>query len=111
MNSQNNSISKAQGIGRYAAEQAQASSKGAAVNAGTNSHHPGDDTGKLVLDAFRTEGAEGMKAVVKGYQEGYNARAAELGTESVSWDQIKNGIGWALPGATDEEEAAIPAAM
>lgn len=111
MSSINNLIVRAEKVGRYAADLAHELHKGAAVIAVGNAHHPGDDTGRLVLEAYRNHGAEEMKSVIKGYQAGYNARAQELGDDHVRWVQIKNGIGWALPGATETEQAAIPAAL
>lgn len=111
MSSINHLIVRAEGVGRYAADLAHELREGVAVSPGSNAHHPGDDTGRLALDAYRNHGAEEMKSVVKGYQAGYNARAQELGDDHVRWVQIKNGIGWALPGATDAEQAAIPAAL
>lgn len=111
MSSINNLIVRAEKVGRYAADLAHELRKGVAISPGSNAHHPGDDTGRLVLDAYRNHGAVEMKSVVKGYQSGYNARAQELGDDHVRWVQIKNGIGWALPGATDAELAAIPAAL
>lgn len=76
-----------------------------------NDHNPGDETGRLVVEAYRNHGVEGMKSVVKGYQAGYNAEAKALGGTVIRWVQIKNGIGWALPGATETEQAAILAAL
>lgn len=111
MSSINNLIVRAEKVGSHAAEAAHSIYSGLPVQPGSNAHHPGDDTGRLVLDAYRNHGAEEMKAVVKGYQAGYNAKAAELGDTAVRWIQIKNGIGWALNGATDEELTAIASAM
>lgn len=111
MSSINNLIVRAEKVGRYAADLAHELHQGAAVLAGGNAHHPGDDTGRLILEAYRTHGTEEMKSVVRGYQAGYNTRAQELGTDHVRWVQIKNGIGWALPGATEAEKVAIPAAL
>lgn len=103
----NQLIVRAQNVGQYASDQAHALSK--SVEGGA--HHPGDDTGRLVLEAYRTYGAEDMRAVVRAYQGGYNARAADLGDYVIRWPQIKAGIHWALPGATDQELIEIPAAL
>lgn len=103
----NQLIVRAQRVGQYAADQANAISKSFEGDA----HHPGDDTGRLVLEAYRTYGAEDMRAVVRAYQGGYNARAADLGDYVIRWPQIKAGIHWALPGATDQELIEIPAAL
>jgi hypothetical protein len=111
VSSLNNLIVRAEKGGRYAADLAHELRMGVAVAPGSNEHHPGDDTGRLVLEAYRNHGAEEMKSVIKGYQAGYNARAQELGGDHVRWVQIKNGIGRALPGATEAEQAAIPAAL
>lgn len=106
MSSLNNLIVRAQEVGQYAADLAHAS-EGAPASTVGDAHHPGDDTGRLVLEAYRTYGAEEMLAVVRGYQGGYNARAADFGDYVVRWPEIANGIEWALPGATDEEARAI----
>lgn len=111
MSSINNLIVRAQEIGSYAADSKHALQEDTAAVTEGNAHHPGDDTGRLVLDAYRNHCLEEMKAVVKGYQTGFNTRAQELGDTQVRWVQIKNGMAWALPGATDEELAAIPAAL
>jgi hypothetical protein len=65
----------------------------------------------LFLDAYRTDGAGGLKVVVKAYQEGYNARAAELGATCVGWEQIKAAILWGMKWPTAEEREAMPEAM
>jgi hypothetical protein len=111
MSSINHLIVRAEKVGRCAADLTHDLREGVAVSPGSNAHHPGDDTGRLVLDTYRNHGAEEMKSVVKGYQAGYNAWVHELGGDHVRWVQIKNGIGWALPGATEAEQAAIPAAL
>jgi hypothetical protein len=49
--------------------------------------------------------------VVKAYQEGYNARAAELGATCVGWEQIKAAILWGMKWPTAEEREAMPEAM
>lgn len=111
MSAINNLIVRAEQVGRYAADLAHELHQGVCITPNGNAHHPGDDTGRLVLEAYRDHGAEEMKSVVRGYQTGYNARAQELGTDHVRWIQITNGIHWALPGATDAELAEIPAAL
>jgi hypothetical protein len=111
MSSINNLIVRAEEVGRYAADLAHELREGVVVAPEHNAHQPGNDTGHLVLEAYRNHGAEEMRSVVKGYQSGYNARAQELGDDHVRWVQIKNGIGRALPGATETEQAAIPAAL
>lgn len=102
-------IVRAEKIGKYAANSAHVG--GHAFAPGSSYHHPGDDTGRLVLDAYRNHSVEEMKVVIKGYQAGYNVKAVELGDTVVTWEQIQKGIGLALPGATDEELEAIPSAM
>lgn len=111
MSSINNLIVRAEKVGRYAADLAHQLNKSVLVSPDSNAHHLGDDAGRLVLEAYRTYGAEEMKSVVRGYQVGYNARARELGTENVRLIQIKNGLRQALPGATDAELTDIPAAL
>jgi hypothetical protein len=103
-------IVRAQQAGRQAADLDHGANDQPASGAG-EAHHPGDDTGRLVLQAYRSFGAEEMKAVVRGYQAGYNARAAELGNLSVGWIEIRNGMRWALPGATGDETRSIVAAL
>lgn len=110
MSSINDLQISAEKVGRYAAKLTGGSDDNAASTIG-DAHHPGDDTGRLVLDAYRNHGAQAMKAVVQAYQEGYNAQAAELGIRPVEWESIRKGILWALPGVTDAEKTAIPAAL
>lgn len=109
MSSINNLIVRAEKVGRYAADLAHDGSH--ALPPTDKAHHPGDDTGRLALEAFRNHGIEEMKSVIIGYQRGYNARAQELGDVAVRWAQIRKGIAWALPGATKDEEEAIKAGM
>lgn len=111
MDSIENAVSEAGKIGRYAAESDDTLYKGAAVGPATSVHHPGDDTGRLALEAYRVRGKAALRSVIQAYQDGYNDRAKELGNGAVSWEQIKGGIGWALPGATDEEQQAIATAL
>lgn len=111
MKSLNELIVRAQHVGQCAADLAhEAGEEGPASTVG-DAHHPGDDTGRLVLAAYRGYGVEEMRAVVRGYQGGYNAAAADLGDYVVRWPQIVAGIGWALPGATEDEAAAITTAL
>lgn len=100
MSSINNLIVRAEKVGRFAADLAHELHKGVAVSPNSNAHHPGDDTGRLALDAYRNHGAEEMKSVVKGYQAGYNARAQELGSDhvrprAVGTDQERHRLGTA----------------
>ncbi|MEO3931438.1 hypothetical protein WMO79_01305 [Micrococcaceae bacterium Sec7.4] len=112
MNAINDVIDQARKAGRFAAGQSKSLSGGTSVIRGTNAHHPGDDVGILVLDAYRDHGRHQAVEVVNGYQDGYNARAAELGTDRVDRDQIKKGIGLALPPrTTDVEEDALRGAL
>lgn len=103
----NELIVRAQRVGQYAAELAHdAGEEGPASTVG-DAHHPGDDTGRLVLEAYRGYGVETVPAVVRGYQGGYNARAADFGDTVVRWPEIARGIAWALPGATENEARLI----
>ncbi|MCG2622992.1 hypothetical protein LVY72_13905 [Arthrobacter sp. I2-34] len=112
MKSVNELIVSAEETGRHAAEMAAQDLRGGTVVvAGTSIHNPGEDTGRLVLDAYRSHGTEAVNSAVRAYRDGYNARARQLGADTVDWEQIRNGIGWALDGATDDERAAIPAAL
>lgn len=106
----NSLIVRAQQTGRLAAGLAH-DAEGTPASTVDDAHHPGGDTGRLALEAYRAFGIEELKAVLRGYQAGYNARASELGDYVVRWSEIKNGISWALPGATDEEVRSIKAAL
>lgn len=110
MPSLNQLIVRAQQVGRYAADLAH-DADGDPASTVSDAHHPGDDAGRLVLEAYRCYGVEEMRAVVRGYQGGYNAAAADLGDYVMRWPQIVASIGWALPGATEEEAAAITTAL
>lgn len=104
MNSSNELIIKARSIGKYAANLAHGE---ATSNIAAGAHHPGDDTGSVVLEAYRAFGLSSVIEIIEAYQGGYNSQAAELGDPVVRRAQIKNGIGWALPSATKEEIRAI----
>jgi hypothetical protein len=106
----NRLIVRAQRVGQHAADLAHGP-EGAPASTMGDAHHPGDDTGRLVLEAYRTYGVEEVKAVLRGYQAGYNARASELGDYVARWIEIKNGITYALPGASEAEHQAILAAL
>lgn len=111
MQSLNQLIVRAQRVGEYAAKLAHnAGDEGPASTVG-DAHHPGDDTGSLVLEALRNYGIETVPAVVRGYQGGYNARAADFGDTIVRWPEIARGIEWALPGATENEARMIITAI
>lgn len=100
-------------MGRVAADQSKALHGGAAVIGDADcQRHPREAAGVLVLLSYQEEGSEGVRAVVEGYLDGYNARAAELGTERLDVGQIRSGIHWALPKrTTDEELVAIRSAL
>lgn len=102
MASSNELISKAKNIGKHAAESAHVTGRASRISADTH-HHPGDDTGRLVLAAYREFGSSAVRSIVEAYQGGYNNQAAEQGDPVIRMVQIKNGIGYALPGATDSE--------
>lgn len=106
----NRLIVRAQRVGQHAADLAHGA-EGAPASTMGDTHHPGDDTGRLVLEAYRSYGGEEVKAVVRAYQAGYNARAGELGDYVARWIEIKNGIIHALPGACEAEQQAILAAL
>ncbi len=86
---------------------------GASVPLPANSNNPGGDMGSLALDVYRTpRGYDGLKNIGLGYQSGYNSMAKRLRIATISYVDIKNGIGAVLPqGATAAERIAIPAAM
>lgn len=105
MDSLNNLIDRAANVGRYAAGLA------GDTDLIGDAHHPGDDTGRLVLEAYREYGAEAVRSVVAAYQFAYNEHAKEHGGQLIEQIHIKNGIGWSLAGATDAELEEIPAAL
>lgn len=77
-----------------------------------DSHHPGDDLGRLVLDAYRKfDGAPAAKEVLAAFLERWNQLATEAGYPLTTWDRLKGGIAWALPGATEHTLAKIRSAM
>lgn len=100
----NDHIQHAAHIGKYASKEGDSF-------AGSYSHHPGDDTGRYVIKAYRGHGPEGAKAVALAYLESYNEHAGELGARQATLREIKNGIEFALPGATETEAEAIHAAL
>lgn len=105
MASSNDLNIKAKNIGKYAADNAHATDATSTLSA--NTHHPGDDTGRLVLDAYRKFGSSAVRPILEAYQGGYNSQATEYGDPVIRMVQIKNGIGYALPNATAEEIIAI----
>lgn len=102
MISLNHLIVRAQRAGQHTAELAHHADMGLASTK-DDAHHLGGDIGHLALIAYRTFGLEEAKAIMRGYQAGYNARASELGDFVVRWIDLKNGISRTLPGATEEE--------
>jgi hypothetical protein len=110
MVSLNNLIVRAQRVGRNAADLAH-DIPGDPRSTGGDAHLPGEDAARLILAAYRSFGIEETKAVVRGYQAGYNTRAAEHGDFGVRWIDLKVGISWALPGATEDEQRTISAAL
>lgn len=101
MASSNELIVKAKSIGKFAADSAHVTGATSTISADT--HHPGDDTGRLVLAAYREFGSSVVRPIVEAYQGGYNNQAAERGDPVIRMAQIKNGIRYALPDATDAE--------
>lgn len=110
MTSLNHLIVRAQCVGQHVADLAHDADVDLASTVG-DAHHPGGNAGPLVLEAYRAFGVEEMKAVLRGYQAGYNARAGELGDFVVRWIEIKNGIGRALPVVAEEEAQDIVTAL
>jgi hypothetical protein len=103
-------IVRAERAGRHAADLAHGAG-GQPATGGGEARHPGDGAGRLVLEAYRSFGVGEMRAVVRHYQAGYNARAGELGDLVVRWVEIRNGMRRALPGATGDEARDIVAAL
>ncbi|MFF5794556.1 hypothetical protein ACFY5D_21140 [Paeniglutamicibacter sp. NPDC012692] len=97
-------IRHAVNIGKYASREG-----GSFI--GSYAHHPGDNTGRYVIEAYRGHGPEGVRAVVLAYLESYNEHARELGARQATLQEIKNGLEFALPGATEAEAEAIHAAL
>lgn len=95
----------------YAANIGKFASKDGGAFGGVYSHHPGDDTGRCVIKAYRGHGPEGVRAVVLAYLESYNEHARKLGARQATLQEIKNGIEFALPGTTEAEGEAIYAAL
>lgn len=110
MTSLNHLIVRAQRVGQHAADLAHDADVDR-VSTWGDDHHPGGDVGWLVLEAYRAFGVEEAKTVLRGYQASYNGRAGELGDFVVRWIEIKNGMGWTLPGVTEEEARNIVAAL
>lgn len=113
MNPIDDATSQAMNMGRIAADQSKALHGGAAVIGNADpQQHPREAASVLVLLAYHDQGAEGVRAVVEGYRDGYSGRAAELGTESLDVGKIRTGIHWALPKrTTDDEVYAIRSAL
>lgn len=107
----NISIKTATERGQSAAAMNEVVRKGSALINESDAHHPDDNIGKLILKSYRNHGASRMKAIIRAYQDGYNFRARELGTDYLEWSQIQKGIRLSLNNATPEEEAGIVAAM
>lgn len=98
-------------LGEYAADRLHGLSPKIVVVPQSNAHHPGYDTGDLVLQAYRSYGVEVVRPILEGYQRGYNARATERQGLLLCFVQITNGVGEALPHATEEERTAIICAL
>lgn len=74
MGSLNDSRDHAEKLGRAAAdkERAAAAGRGAPLLAGFRRESRRGSAGALALDAFREHGTDGMRAVIRGYQAGYD---------------------------------------
>lgn len=111
MSELNKLVKDAEQTGRYAANLAHELGKGVTIAPDTDSHHPGDDTGRIVVKAFREHGEDGVRNVAHGYERGYNERSQHHGDTPVTREQIKNGMPYALAGVTKTEESAILSAL
>lgn len=76
-----------------------------------SAHNTGRDPSALFLAGYRSDKANGLTAVVKAYQEGYNTRSADLGAAGVEWEQLKAGILHGMEGLKGNERAEILEAM
>lgn len=74
MGSLNDSRDRAEKLGRQAAdiERDAAAGKGLSFMVGFRRERPSISVGALALGAFREHGTEGMRAVIRGYQAGYD---------------------------------------
>lgn len=101
MNSLNDLIVRAENVGHYAASLAPMNSLSLPEDDPTVSS--GENLGTLAVAAYRIYGIQEMKAVIRGYQFGYNKNAQERGNLNIRWTQIREHLYWAIPGATETE--------
>lgn len=78
MGSLNDSMVRAEKLGRRAAYKTRAALKRSGDRTETGSTRAGITTGLLALNAFREHGEDGMRAVMRGFQAGYNGWTVEL---------------------------------
>lgn len=77
MASLDDAMVRAEKLGRRAADKGRAARKWSSVMTDTVAPRSGSATGRLALDAFREFGERGMRAVMTGYQAGYNGRTLD----------------------------------
>lgn len=58
-------------------------------------HHPGDDTGRLMCDAYDAVGAEGAADVLDAYLTAYNQRRRAHGLPTIAAETLTTNLGWA----------------
>lgn len=86
----------AQGIGVYAG----------GLTAGTNGQfgHPGDDTGRVAVAAYRQIGAAEAAEVLRSFKRGYDAKMLASGLDAVTDEKFIRTVGLALSIELESEE-------
>lgn len=82
-------------LGKYAESLEYGTHPDGAVN--DQIHHIGDDTGKLLAEAYHTDGLPAAVDVLVGYFDEYNANRAAHGTPELTAERASANLGWALP--------------
>ncbi|PWJ22999.1 hypothetical protein ATK17_3956 [Branchiibius hedensis] len=105
-------LARAKEIGAYAAELELGIAKSGS-KPDDLIHHLGDDTGRVITDAYRLAGAGLAAEVVDAYLVSFNAARARAGWAPLSREDAIHNLQWAIlpQGITAEEQQEVRAAF
>lgn len=103
-------IAQATKVGAYAAELERGLEKpGSPRGKDDHLHHAGDDTGRLVTEAYRAHGADAAAQVIEAYLAEFNRQRARDGVPALSAKQVIAHLPWAImpTGITSDQQAEV----
>lgn len=74
------------------------------ITTGDNAFHMGDDTGRLIIEAWEADGANAAADVIEGFWEGLNEVRRKKGNGPISAQDVAKNIGFIFAGDTPTEE-------